>query len=126
MPSCAKKRKAAKKKKGLQVKGHANPHNFILMVIRNGVGVKTCNLLIHQRNTMYTAKLFLSITNHEPQHFPSCNFNKPCAQSSKISKKRASNGIDASLKERKKQKSPQHINFFSFPIAGTSVGHRTN
>ncbi|VFQ86091.1 unnamed protein product [Cuscuta campestris] len=29
-------------------------------VIRNGVGVKTCNLLIHQRNTMYTAKLFLS------------------------------------------------------------------
>lgn len=52
------------------------------MVIANDVDVQRCNLLIHQTKRMCTANLI--VTNHEAQHFPSCNLNRHRAESSEI------------------------------------------
>ncbi|EPS65782.1 hypothetical protein M569_08995 [Genlisea aurea] len=41
------------------------------LVIANDLDVQRCNLLIHQTKRMCTANLI--VTNHEAQHFPSCN-----------------------------------------------------
>ncbi|RAL45797.1 hypothetical protein DM860_009661 [Cuscuta australis] len=54
------------------------------MVIANDVDVQRCNLLIHQTKRMCTANLI--VTNHEAQHFPSCNLNRHRAESSEIPK----------------------------------------
>ncbi|KAI3975356.1 hypothetical protein MKX01_022118 [Papaver californicum] len=44
------------------------------LVIANDVDAQRCNLLIHQTKRMCCANLI--VTNHEAQHFPSCNLSK--------------------------------------------------
>ncbi|XP_022844248.1 tRNA (cytosine(34)-C(5))-methyltransferase-like isoform X1 [Olea europaea var. sylvestris] len=44
------------------------------MVIANDLDVQRCNLLIHQTKRMCTSNLI--VTNHEAQHFPSCNLHR--------------------------------------------------
>ncbi|OVA15687.1 Bacterial Fmu (Sun)/eukaryotic nucleolar NOL1/Nop2p [Macleaya cordata] len=52
------------------------------MVIANDVDAQRCNLLIHQTKRMCSANLI--VTNHEAQHFPSCNVNKNCLDTSEL------------------------------------------
>ncbi|CAH9084943.1 unnamed protein product [Cuscuta europaea] len=54
------------------------------MVIANDADVQRCNLLIHQTKRMCTANLI--VTNHEAQHFPSCNLNRRHAEDYEIAK----------------------------------------
>ncbi|KAL7143955.1 hypothetical protein ABFS83_08G226200 [Erythranthe nasuta] len=52
------------------------------MIIANDLDVQRCNLLIHQTKRMCTANLI--VTNHEAQHFPSCQLHRHHSENSQI------------------------------------------